>query len=96
MLWIKQQLLDYGLNFKNIPIKCDNTSAINLTKNPVQHSRSKHIEIRHHFIRDHVNNGNICVEFDPTENQYADIFTKPLEKLIFEYIRNEIGLCNPF
>ena len=89
-------MLDYGLNLKNIPIKCDNTSAINLTKNPVQHSRSKHIEIRHHFIRDHVNNGNICVEFVPTENQFANILTKPLEKLRFEYIRNEIGLCNRF
>ena len=96
VLWIKQQLNDYGINFKTVPIKCDNTSAINLTKNPVHHSRSKHIEIRHHFIRDHVNNGDIYVEYVPTENQFADIFTKPLEKVKFEFIRNELGICNPF
>ena len=96
VLWIKQQLNDYGINFKTVPIKCDNTSAINLTKNPVHHSRSKHIEIRHHFIRDHVNNGDINVEFVPTENQFADIFTKPLEKIKFEFIRNDLGICNPF
>ena len=96
ILWIKQQLLDFGLIYKNISIKCDNTSAINLTKNPVHHSRSKHIEIRHHFIRDHVQNGNINIEFVSTENQYADIFTKPLDKMRFEFLRNEIGMCFPF
>ena len=51
-----------------IPIKCDNTSAINISKNPIQHSRTKHIEIRHHFIRDHVQNENIILEFMPTED----------------------------
>ena len=54
ILWIKQQLLDYELKLGCVPIKCDITSAINLTKNPVLHSRTKHIEIRHHFLRDHV------------------------------------------
>ena len=61
-----------------ILIKCDNTSAINISKNPIQHSRTKHIEIRHHFIRDHVQNENIILEFVPTEDQLADIFIKPL------------------
>ena len=50
VLWMMHTLSDFGLYFKHVPIKCDNTSAINLTKNPVQHSRAKHIEIRHHFI----------------------------------------------
>ena len=84
MLWIKQQLEDYGVSQTKIPIKCDNTSAINLSKNPIQHSRTKHIEIRHHFIRDHVQNEDILLEFIPTENQLADIFTKPLTLDKFE------------
>ena len=53
VLWLKQQLLDLGLPVGTIPILCDNTSAICITKNPAQHSRTKHIDIRHHFIRDH-------------------------------------------
>jgi len=57
-LWLKQQLSDFGLNLSKIPLFCDNTSAINLTMNPVQHSGTKHIEIRLHFIRDNVNNGD--------------------------------------
>ena len=96
ILWIKQQLEDYGESQNKIPIKCDNTSAINLTKNPIQHSRTKHIEIRHHFIRDHVENEDIILEYVPTENQLADIFTKPLNSKRFEFIRGELGLCDPF
>ena len=67
-----------------IPIKCNNTSAINILKNPIQHSRTKHIEIRHHFIRDHVQNENIILEFIPMEDQLANIFTKPLNGDRFE------------
>ena len=58
VLWIKNQLLDYGIVLKNVPIFCDNTSAINLSKNPILHSRPKHIEIRHHFLRDHIQKGD--------------------------------------
>jgi len=50
ILWMRQQLSDYGLKLDHIPIRCDNTSVINLSKNPVLHSRTKHIEIRHHFL----------------------------------------------
>ena len=67
VLWIKQ-LEDYGMSQTKIAIKCDNTSAINLSKNSIQHSRTKHIEIRHHFIRDHVQNEEIILEFIPTKN----------------------------
>ena len=67
ILWIKQQLKDFGIILSETPIHCDNTSAINLSKNPVQHSRSKHIEIRHHFIRDHVNSGDVILEYVCTE-----------------------------
>jgi len=57
-IWLKHQLSDFGLNLSKIPLLCDNTSAINLNKNPVEHSRNKHIEIQHHFIRDHIMNGD--------------------------------------
>ncbi|XP_057518521.1 secreted RxLR effector protein 161-like [Amaranthus tricolor] len=94
ILWIAQQLRDLGIDFKGIPIRCDNTSAICITKNPVQHSRTKHIEVRHHFIRDHVEKGNISLSFISTENQLADIFTKPLSADRFAYIRMELGMLN--
>jgi len=63
ILCLKQHLGDFGLSLSKIPLKCDNTSAINLTKNPVQHSRTKHIQIRHHFIQDHVSNGDYEIQF---------------------------------
>jgi len=85
-LCIKQQLSDFSLNLSKIPLLCDNTSAINLTKNPVQHSRTRHIEICHHFIRDHVNNGDCEIQFVSTENQLADLFTKPLNKERFNFL----------
>ena len=92
---MKQQLSDFRLKFNRIPIKCDNTSAINLSKNLVMHSRSKHIEIRHHFIRDHVQKGNIALEFIETKFQLADIFTEPLDENKFIFIRRELGMLNP-
>jgi len=61
-------------------LKCDNTSAINLTKNPIMHSRTKHIEIRHHFLRDHISKGNCMIEYVDTKHLLANIFTKPLAK----------------
>ena len=61
ILWMRQQLRDFGLEYRDTPIRCDNTSAINLTNNPVMHSRAKHIEIRYHFIRDHVACHDVCL-----------------------------------
>jgi len=91
---MKQQLSDYGIVLDHIPIKCDSTSAINLSKNPVFHSRTKYIEIRHHFLRDHVLKGDYVLEFVDTKNQLADIFTKPLPKDSFYTIRRELGLLD--
>ena len=96
ILWIKRQLEDYGITLDKTPIRCDNTSAINLTKNPIQHSRTKHIEIRYHFIREHVANDEICLDYVNTEEQLADIFTKPLNEERFCYLRGELGICYPF
>jgi len=94
ILWLKQQLADFGLKIGKVPLLCDNTSAINLTKNHIQHSRTMHIEIRHHFIRDHVNNGDCEVKFIETKLQLADIFTKPLPKERFLFLRNELGILD--
>jgi len=73
---------------------CDNTSAINLTKNQIQHLRTKHIEIHHHFIRDHVSNRDCEVKFVETKLQLADIFTKPLQKERFFFLRNKLGILD--
>nr|GEW54090.1 copia protein [Tanacetum cinerariifolium] len=78
-LWIKQALVDYGIRLDDIPIMCDNKGAIDLSKNPVQHSRTKHIEIHHHFLRDNVQKGNIFIEKVSSEDNIADILTKPLK-----------------
>ena len=72
-IWLKHQLMDYGVKLEKVPLYCDNTSAINLTKNPIQHSKTKHIEIRHHFIRDHIQKSDIEIMFVKTENQLANL-----------------------
>ena len=94
ILWMKQTLKDFDVNFECIPIKCDNTSAINLSKNPILHSRAKHIDIRHHFLRDHIKRGEIALDFVSIEFQLADIFTKPLNDERFSFIRRELGMTN--
>src|SRR4051812_34236268 len=94
ILWMKQTLEDFGLSYDHIPVLCDNTSAINIAKNPIQHSRTKHIEIRHHFIRDHVSRGSIVLDYVRTDDQLADIFTKPLADASFSKIRRELGMLD--
>ena len=84
--------IDNNLCFLNIPLYCDNISASNLTKNPVLHSRTKHIEIRDHFIRDHVQKGHIEVKFVRSEEQLGDILTKPLLEERYYHLRKEIGM----
>jgi len=85
---------DFGLKICKVHLLCDNMSAINLTKNQVQHLRTKHIEIRHHFICDHINNGDCEIKFISIESQLADIFTKPLSKDRFYSLRNELGIID--
>ena len=87
-------MLDYGITLYHIPIKCDNTSAINLSKNPIQHSRTKHIDIRHHFLCDHIQNGDISLEFVDTNNQLADIFTKPLNEERLNFIKHDLSMID--
>ncbi|GJS97332.1 hypothetical protein Tco_0804300 [Tanacetum coccineum] len=91
-LWMKQDLVDYGIRLDDVPIMCDNKGAIDLSKNPVQHSRTKHIEIRHHFLRDNVQKGNISIEKVSSEDNIADILTKPLKREPFNYLRLGLGM----
>jgi hypothetical protein len=94
LLWMKKLLCDYGFTQDTMVIHCDNTSAINISKNPVQYSRTKHIDIRHHFIRDLVESREVALMFIPTENQLSDILTKPLDGSRFESLRKAIGICD--
>ena len=94
ILWIRNQLRDYALMLNKIPIFCDNTSAIAISNNPVQHSRTKHIDVRYHFIKEHVMNGTVELHFVPTKQQIADIFTKPLDESTFSRLVCELGMLN--
>ncbi|KAK1397203.1 hypothetical protein POM88_007066 [Heracleum sosnowskyi] len=94
ILWIRNQLKDYGFALDKIPILCDSTSAIAISNNLVQHSRTKHIDIRYHFIREHVMNGTVELHFVPTEEQTADIFTKSVDESTFIKIDPLRFLCS--
>ncbi|GJZ37657.1 retrovirus-related pol polyprotein from transposon TNT 1-94 [Tanacetum coccineum] len=92
ILWMRSQLKDYGFLFNKIPLYCDNKSAIALSCNNVQHSRSKHIDIRHHFIREQVENGVVELYFMETNYQLADILTKALPREHFEFLLPRHGM----
>jgi hypothetical protein len=94
LLWMKQTQRDFGCEFSKIPLLCVNESAIKLANNPVQHSRTKHIDIRHHFLRDHEAKGDIKLFHVSTENQLADIFTKPLDETRFCFLRSELNILD--
>ncbi|GKB17681.1 retrovirus-related pol polyprotein from transposon TNT 1-94 [Tanacetum coccineum] len=78
-LWMKQAPVDYNIILDDIPVLCDNKGAIDLSKNLILHSRTKHIEIRHHFLRDNVQKGNISIEKVSSEDNIANILTKTLK-----------------
>ncbi|GKE34854.1 hypothetical protein Tco_1454176, partial [Tanacetum coccineum] len=92
ILWMRSQLIDYGFVFNKIPLYCDNRSAIALCCNNVQHSRSKHVDIRQQFIRDQVKKGVVELYFVTTDYQVADIFTKALPRERFEFLLLRLGM----
>ena len=89
---MKQMLQDYGIEQETMFVFSNNQSAIDISKNPIQHSRTKHIDSRHHFIRDLVEEKIISLHHIPTENQLADIFTKPLDATRFESLRKSLRI----
>ncbi|GJY93349.1 hypothetical protein Tco_0509131 [Tanacetum coccineum] len=94
ILWMRSQLTDYSFVFNKIPLYCDNQSAIALCCNNVQHSRAKHIDIRHHFIREQVEKGVVELYFVMMDYQLADIFTKALPRERFEFLLSRLGMKN--
>ena len=90
---MKQTLQDIKVVFEEpTVIHCDNTSAISLSKNHVQHSKAKHIPIEYHYLRELATNKKIRLEYIPTQEQVANIFTKPLNKDVFEHLRKKLGV----
>ncbi|GJX72147.1 putative ribonuclease H-like domain-containing protein [Tanacetum coccineum] len=95
VLWVQNQMLDYGFNFMNTKIHIDNESTICIVKNPVYHSKTKHIEIRHHFIRDSYEKKLIRVEKIHTDFNVADLLTKAFDGPRFNFLVVNIGMINP-
>nr|GEW11479.1 retrovirus-related Pol polyprotein from transposon TNT 1-94 [Tanacetum cinerariifolium] len=92
VMWMRTQLKDYGFNYNKIPLYCDSQSAIAISCNPVQHSRTKHIHTRYHFIKEQVENDIIKLYFVRTEYQLADMFTKAIPEDRFKYLIRRIGM----
>jgi hypothetical protein len=91
---MRQTFRDYGYKLTKVPLLCDNESAIRIADNPVEHSRTKHIAIRYHFLRDHQQRGHIEIAYVSTNEQLTDIFTKPLDEKTFTKLRNELNILD--
>ncbi len=92
-VWFRRLLSDLGMDVSPVMILEDNQGAIAIAKNPVDNSRTKHIDIRYHYICECVQNGQIQLQYCPTDDMKADILTKPLVRQKFVYLRSQIGLC---
>jgi hypothetical protein len=94
LLWMRQTLRDYGYTMNQVPLLCDNESAIKIAYNPCEHSRIKHIDIWHHFLRDHAIKGDIIISHVRTNEKLADIFTKPLDEKRYLEVMSELKIIN--
>jgi hypothetical protein len=94
LIWTKQTLLDYGVKFDCIPLLCDNESVVKIATSHVQHKRTKYIDIRHNFLRDHLSKGGTVMEDVKTDDQLADIFPKPLDETLFCKLRSELNVID--
>jgi hypothetical protein len=87
---------DFRGRFERVPLMYNDTSAISVAKNSSFHKKMRHVEIRHHFLRDHVEKGDIKMRYIDTERQLADICIKPLHSSRFADLRVEISFCHPY
>nr|GEX18466.1 retrovirus-related Pol polyprotein from transposon TNT 1-94 [Tanacetum cinerariifolium] len=94
VLWRRTQLTDYGFFYNKVPIYCDSKSAIAISCNPIQHTRTKHIDVRYHFIKVHVEKGTIELYFVGTEYQLADLFMKSLLEARFKFLFEKLGMMS--
>eukprot|EP00253_Pinus_taeda_P029514 PITA_29514 len=95
LLWMMQTLQDFQITCTPpIAILCDNTSAISISKNPVMHSKTEHIPIKYHFLWEQVLEQKVKLEYAPSKEWVADIFTKPLPRETFEYLRQKLGVVD--
>jgi hypothetical protein len=93
LFWITYTMSDFGEEYTHVPLQCDSTSAISVAKNPVLHPKTKHIDVKYHFLRYNVEKGKITLIHVPTHDQLADIFTKPLDQATSTRLRGELGVC---
>jgi hypothetical protein len=96
ILWIVHTMRYFGVIFKRVFLMCDNTSFIYVAKNSVFHKIMRHLERRHHFLRDHVEKEDIEMRYIDTERQLTDISTKSLDAYRFASLWGEIGICHPY
>jgi hypothetical protein len=82
--------------YKRVSLICDSSSVICLVQNLVFHRRAKHIKVRHHFLRYHVENGDVEMKYIDTERQLTDIFTKPLDATCFASLRGKLDVYHPY
>jgi hypothetical protein len=94
LLWMRQTLKDYGYTMNHVPLLCDNECAIKVAYNPCEHYRTKRIDIRRHFLRDHAIKGDIVISHVRTNDQLADIFTKPLDDKWFCELWSELNITD--
>jgi hypothetical protein len=93
-VWLHKLLADlFGHVLDSTVIHCDNQSCVKLSENPVFHDKSKHIEIKYHYIRDMVQRKEVLVQYLPTDEQVVDVLTKPLTRMKFEYFRDRLGMA---
>ena len=93
LLWLQNQLLDFGVTALKTPLKIDSQAGENIIKNPVSHSTTKHIDIRHHFVRDCYVKGLISLQHVHTKDKLADVLTKALDASTFESLISRLGMC---